>query len=144
VTTFSYNETCLANQLMGQWCCRIAGLDPLFAADECASVYRSIEKLNAAPTKFGLINGGNFQGDPTTAGDPNGNHGTMIFVGENLCAAMTGMYENHPAAEGWAKTLVQTIHEHEATCFTNGRVRQIRKRHGAAPFDRGERLPRNR
>ena len=111
------NETCLANQLMGQWCCRVAGLDPLFDAETCREVYESIEKLNAEPTKFGLINGGNFQGDPSVAGDPNNNHGTMIFVGENLCAAMTGMYENYPAAARWAETLVRTIHEHEAMPF---------------------------
>jgi uncharacterized protein (DUF608 family) len=111
------NETCLANQLMGQWCCRIAGLDPLFTPDECRSVFTSIEKHNAAPTKFGLINGGNFQGDPTTSGDPHNNHGTMIFVGENLCAAMTGMYERHPAAEEWARRLVWSIHEHQAMPF---------------------------
>ena len=57
------NETCLANQLMGQWCCRVAGLDPLFNDVECKSVYASIEKLNSGKSKFGLINGGNFQGD---------------------------------------------------------------------------------
>ena len=111
------NETCLANQLMGQYCCRIAGLDGLFTAEECASVYKSIDKYNAAPTKFGLINGGNFQGDPTVAGDPNNNHGTMIFIGENLCASMTGMYEGHAPAEGWARTLLMTIHEHQAMPF---------------------------
>lgn len=111
------NETCLANQLMGQWCCRIAGVEPLFPADECRKVFESIDKHNAQPTKFGLINGGNFQGDPTVAGDPNNNHGTMIFVGENLCAAMTGMYEGYAPAEQWAKTLVMTIHQHEAMPF---------------------------
>ena len=111
------NETCLANQLMGQWCVRIAGLDAIFAAGECRSVYAAIEQHNAAPTKFGLINGGNFQGDPTTSGDPNNHHGTMIFVGENLCAAMTGMYEGHAAAEEWARRLVWTIHEHQGMPF---------------------------
>ena len=111
------NETCLANQLMGQWCVRLAGLAPLFTADECRSVFTSIEKHNAAPTKFGLINGGNFQGDPTTSGDPNNNHGTMIFVGEDLCAAMTGMYENYPAAGEWARRLVWSIHEHQSMPF---------------------------
>ena len=111
------NETCLANQLMGQWCCRVAGLAPLFGEDECRRAYESIEKFNAAPTKFGLINGGNFQGDPKVAGDPNNNHGTMIFVGENLCAAMTGMYEGYEPAAKWAETLVRTIHEHQAMPF---------------------------
>lgn len=111
------NETCLANQLMGQWCCRIAGLNPLVDEETTRRVFASIEKYNAAPTRFGLINGGNFQGDPTVAGDPNNNHGTMIFIGENLCAAMTGMYEGHAAAESWAKTMVQTIHEHQAMPF---------------------------
>jgi uncharacterized protein (DUF608 family) len=111
------NETCLANQLMGQWCVRLAGLAPLFTSDECHSVYASIEKHNAAPTKFGLINGGNFQGDPTTSGDPNNNHGTMIFVGENLCGCMTGMYEGHAAAEEWARRLVWSIHEHQGMPF---------------------------
>ncbi|HEV2295788.1 MAG TPA: GH116 family glycosyl hydrolase [Tepidisphaeraceae bacterium] len=111
------NETCLANQLMGQWCVRIVDDEPLFTDDECRSVFAAIEEHNAAPTRFGLINGGNFQGDAGVAGDPNNNHGTMIFIGENLCAAMTGMYEGHAGAEGWARRMVWAIHEHQGMPF---------------------------
>jgi uncharacterized protein (DUF608 family) len=111
------NETCLANQLMGQWCVRVAGLEPIFDEAECKKVFTAVEKYNASATKFGLVNGGNFQGDVTVAGDPNDNQGIMIFVGENLCAAMTGMYEQYPAAESWARKLVMTIHELQASPF---------------------------
>jgi uncharacterized protein (DUF608 family) len=109
------NETCLANQLMGQWCCRIANLEPVYTKDECASVAKSIEKYNAAPTQYGLINGGNFQGELNAPLEID--HGHMIFVGENLCASMTGMYEGHAPSTEWAKKLVWTIHEHQGMPF---------------------------
>ncbi|MBA3273346.1 MAG: hypothetical protein H0T11_05675 [Chthoniobacterales bacterium] len=111
------NETCLANQIMGQWCCWITNVEPLFTPEETKLTFATIEKFNAAPTKFGLINAGNFQGDLGEAGPPNFNFASMIFLGENLCAAMTGMYEGYAPAAEWARRLLWTVHEHEGMPF---------------------------
>lgn len=100
--TGTRSEGCLANQLMGDWCTRIAGLGPLFPADRIRTALASVERLNFRATEHGLVNccvpdghGGWIPGDPTS--DPrnheDNSHAKQIFVGENSCAAMTLMYE---------------------------------------------------
>jgi non-lysosomal glucosylceramidase len=95
------SEGCLANQLMGEWCTRIAGLGGLFPAERAAMALASIERLNFRATAHGLVNcciadghGGVQRGDPTS--DPrdaeDNSHAKQIFVGENSCAAMTLIY----------------------------------------------------
>jgi non-lysosomal glucosylceramidase len=95
------SEGCLANQLMGEWCTRIAGLGSLYPAERIASVVSSVEQLNFRATEHGLVNccvpdgrGGRVLGDPTS--DPrhqeDNSHAKQIFVGENSCAAMTLIY----------------------------------------------------
>jgi len=98
------SEGCLANQLMGQWCTRIAGLGPLYPPDRVKTALASIERLNFRATEHGLANccvpdgrGGLVVGDPTS--DPrnaeDNSHAKQIFVGENSCAAMTLMDGGH-------------------------------------------------
>jgi non-lysosomal glucosylceramidase len=100
------SEGCLANQLMGEWCTRIAGLGDLFPAERVATALDSIERLNFRATAHGLVNccvsdgkGGVLRGDPTS--DPrdaeDNSHAKQIFVGENSCAAMTLIYGGHRA-----------------------------------------------
>lgn len=95
------SEGCLANQLMGEWCTRIAGLGPLYPADRLKTALASIERWNFRATEHGLANccvpdarGGLVLGDPTS--DPrhheDNSHAKQIFVGENSCAAMTLIY----------------------------------------------------
>ena len=98
------SEGCLANQLMGEWCTRIAGLGPLYPADQLKIALANIERLNFAATEHGLVNccvpdgrGGVVLGDPMS--DPrnaeDNSHAKQIFVGENSCAAMMLMYGGH-------------------------------------------------
>lgn len=95
------SEGCLANQLMGEWCTRIAGLGLLYPTERIAAVLASVERLNFRATEHGLVNccvpdgrGGVVLGDPTS--DPrhaeDNSHAKQIFVGENSCAAMTLIY----------------------------------------------------
>ncbi|MDH5688189.1 MAG: GH116 family glycosyl hydrolase [Candidatus Bathyarchaeota archaeon] len=90
-------DVSLGNQLMGQWCVKVAGL-PNVLPEECVqSALRAIEWLNMKATTHGLVNGVTPQGERYDAGYHGGNdndHGKHIFIGENLCAAMTFMYHN--------------------------------------------------
>jgi uncharacterized protein (DUF608 family) len=79
--------------LMAVWCSRIVGLpDPLPAA-HVRSGLATIERLNMQATSYGLINGVAPDGKPFYSGlGGDGDHAKNIFVGENLCAAMTFIY----------------------------------------------------
>ena len=88
------SEVCLANQLMGEWCARIVGEKNLFPFSHLKKSLNSIRKLNFSLTDYGLINGVNPDGTFALCrkdDDPN-DHSKQIFVGENLCAAMTFIY----------------------------------------------------
>ena len=87
------SEICLANQLMGEWCARVAGME-LFPPSRVKKALQSIKKLNFPLTEYGLVNAANPDGTPAVSrkdNDPN-DHARQIFVGENLCAAMTFIY----------------------------------------------------
>lgn len=89
-------DVSLGNQLMAEWCVRVAGL-PNVLPDACIqSALGAIEQLNMKATAHGLVNGVTPDGERFDAGHPGENdHGKQIFIGENLCAAMTFMYHNH-------------------------------------------------
>ena len=62
----------------------------------------AVKRLNMGATEHGLVNGANPDGtryvskpDPERFPDilPNNDHSTQVFVGENLCAAMTFIYQ---------------------------------------------------
>jgi len=87
------SEICLANQLMAQWCVRVMGLQDVISAGRINSALDTIERLNMKATSYGLINGVTPEGKPfDTKLYPSGDHAKNIFVGENLCAAMTFIY----------------------------------------------------
>jgi len=87
------SEICLANQLMAQWCVRVMGLQDVMSAARINSALDAIERLNMKATSYGLINGVTSEGKPfDTKLVPSGDHAKNIFVGENLCAAMTFIY----------------------------------------------------
>jgi len=88
------SETCLANQLMGVWCAKILGLKSPLPEERIKKALSSIKRLNLATTKHGLVNGVHPDGnrDNTGYGHGENDHGKQIFVGENLCSAMTFMY----------------------------------------------------
>jgi uncharacterized protein (DUF608 family) len=87
------SDVCLANQLMGVWCTRVAGLQDALSVPHIGSALDTIERLNMKATSYGLINGVSADGtafDSKLGGS--GDHAKNIFVGENLCAAMTFIY----------------------------------------------------
>ncbi len=93
------NDVCLANQLMGEWCARTAGLPEVLPAGRIAAALASIERLNLRATSYGLINGVTADGKPyDTRIHPSGDFGMNIFVGENLCAAATLLYHGRREA----------------------------------------------
>ncbi len=88
------SEVSLANQLMGVWCSRVLGLETPLPEERITKALEAIERLNMGATSYGLINGVTPDGRPfDTRVHPDGDFGLNIFVGENLCAAMTFMYE---------------------------------------------------
>lgn len=86
------SEVCLANQLMAQWCTRIGGLPDVVPGERIAAALDSVERLNMRATAYGLINGVTADGKPFNSRFHVDDFGLNIFVGENLCAAMTFMY----------------------------------------------------
>ena len=86
---------------MAQWCVKITGLPDLLPTEQVESALGAIQRLNMAATEHGLVNGVSPDGaryvskpDPDRFPDilPNNDHSTQVFVGENLCAAMTFVY----------------------------------------------------
>ena len=96
------SDVSLGNQLMAQWCVKITGLPDVLPADRVESALGAVKRLNMGATEHGLVNGANPDGtryvskpDPEKFPDilPNNDHSTQVFVGENLCAAMTFIYQ---------------------------------------------------
>jgi len=87
------SEVVLANQLMAQWCVRVAGLPDVLPREQVSAALDTVERLNFRATSYGLINGVTPEGKPfDTKLNQAGDHARHIFVGENLCAAMTFLY----------------------------------------------------
>jgi uncharacterized protein (DUF608 family) len=88
------DEICLANQLMSVWCTRVMGLPDALPAERIGSALDAIERMNMKATAYGLVNGVTAEGKPfDTKLVHTGDHAKNIFVGENLCAAMTFLYQ---------------------------------------------------
>jgi non-lysosomal glucosylceramidase len=65
---FRQSDTCLANQLCGQWLAWLCGLGELVPASNAITSLRTIASLNGQPTTFGAISGANPQGGADPAG----------------------------------------------------------------------------
>ena len=96
-------DVSLGNQLMAQWCVKITGAPDILPADQVQSALGAVKRLNMGATEHGLVNGVDSDGTryiskPDSDADqvveilPNNDHATQVFVGENLCAAMTFIY----------------------------------------------------
>jgi uncharacterized protein (DUF608 family) len=123
------NEVSLGNQLMGQWCVRVLDLPAVYPADHVRSALDHIESLNMSATAYGLINGVSPDGVPyDTKVHPNGDHSLNIFVGENLCAAMTFAYEGRKetaleiARRMYAAMALKQASPWNQRCLLNGRT----------------------
>jgi uncharacterized protein (DUF608 family) len=87
------SEVCLANQLMAVWCTQIMGLPMPLPPERVESALREVQRLNMGATEYGLVNGVTPEGKRFNSGfSESGDHSEHIFVGENLCAAMTFIY----------------------------------------------------
>ena len=91
----------LDNQLMAQWCVKITCLPDILPAEQVQSALGAVKRLNMAATEHGLVIGVNPDGarhisksDPDKHPRilPNYEHRRQVFVGENLCAAMSFIY----------------------------------------------------
>lgn len=112
------SDVCLFNQLMGEWCSRVAGLGGLFPAKRVKSALPSLLRLNVKAGKYLPCNGATPDAQPYRSrpdADVN-DHASGCFVGESLCAAMTMIY-NGREKEGLAiaRTLYEAIALRHAT-----------------------------
>jgi uncharacterized protein (DUF608 family) len=109
--TKTSSDVCLANQLMGQWCVKVAGLSDVLPEDRIHAALNAVESTNAKATSYGLINGVTPDGRPfNTKVHPSGDFGENIFVGENLCAAMTLLYHGRrDAGLAVSRALYETL-----------------------------------
>lgn len=88
------SDISLANQLMAVWCNRVMGLESPLENTKVESALSEIVRLNMESTQFGLVNGVTPEGERYVTQSNPDDHGAQIFVGENLCAAMTFIFEN--------------------------------------------------
>ena len=87
------SEVCLANQMMGQWCAKAAGIEDVFPAEHVTKALDCIERFNMRATSYGLINATDERGKPFHSGyNGTADFAHHIFFGENLCAAMAFLY----------------------------------------------------
>lgn len=88
------SDVSLANQLMGEWCSRVVGLDGLFESSKVASALEAVARLNVRAGEAVMVNGVNPDGTPhrSRADGHENDHASGCFVGENLCSAMTMLY----------------------------------------------------
>jgi uncharacterized protein (DUF608 family) len=75
------------------------------------SALNAVEALNGKATSYGLVNGATPDGRPfDTKIHPAGDFGQNIFVGENLCAAMTFLYHGRrDVGLGAARAMYETM-----------------------------------
>lgn len=92
------SDVSLANQLMAQWCVKIADLPDVLPDTEIGQALDSIERLNVAAAGCGIANAATADGERFYSGfaDPAHDHAANTFVGESLCAAMTFVYHGRP------------------------------------------------
>lgn len=87
------SDVSLANQLMVQWCTKVAGLPSLLPEANVLSALGIVEHKNMVATSYGVANGATLDGSAFDSGYGGEiDFGKHTFVGESLCAAMTFMY----------------------------------------------------
>ena len=123
------SEVVLANQLMAEWCAKVLGLGGVLPEAHVKAALASIERLNLSATSYGLINGVTPEGVPyDTKVYPGGDHATHIFIGENLCAAGTFLYNGRRdagleiARRLWEALAMKTRAPWNQRCLINGQT----------------------
>jgi uncharacterized protein (DUF608 family) len=104
----THNDVSLANQLMAQWCVRIAGVPDVLPTPHITATLATVARLNMQATMHGLVNGVTSDGQRYDSrdkrktifevqADEQNDFAKQIFVAENLCAAMTFIYHGDQA-----------------------------------------------
>jgi non-lysosomal glucosylceramidase len=62
------SEVCLANQMMGYWCAKVAGIAGTLNPERVGKALDSIERLNLKATAYGVVNGATPDGKPFHSG----------------------------------------------------------------------------
>lgn len=101
------SETCLANQLVGQWYAYLTGLGEILPKEKISSAIRWIGRLNCQASLYGVVNGvlpdgrpdesgRNHQSDGISPGEGFAFAATAIFAGEKELGLMAGekIYHN--------------------------------------------------
>ncbi len=93
-------DVALFNQLMGEWCARVVGLDSLFPSQRATSVMETLEELNLRATNWLPVNAACMDGSAYVSrpDQDENDHASQCFVGENLCGAMTMIYAGRDEA----------------------------------------------
>lgn len=105
------SDVCLGNQLMSEWCLRIVGVKGVLPEDKTNTALNTIAELNMNATQYGLVNGVTPDGKRFDAGySANNDHGKHVFFGENMCAAMTFIYNGfHDTGMKIAKRIYESV-----------------------------------
>lgn len=115
----THNDVSLANQLMAQWCVRVAGVADVLPPAQVHTALHTVARLNMHATAHGLVNGVTPDGQRYDSrdnrktifevqADEQNDFAKQIFVAENLCAAMTFMYHGQIDT---GMTIAQRIYE---------------------------------
>lgn len=101
------SDTILANQLAGQWCSRLHGLEDTFPPDRVSKTLSAVEDTCIAATPHGALNSLRPDGSQDHSASPQSDG---IFTGECLCLAATFMYEGKRSlGEEIARRLMSAI-----------------------------------
>lgn len=84
------SNTCLGNQLVGQWYAYLIGLGEFLPKDHILKVLKSVKRLNVTATKYGVVNGVKPDGQISREGLSH--HSDSVTVGESFCYAATCVY----------------------------------------------------
>lgn len=94
------SETCLANQLVGQWYAYVCGLGEILPREKVVSAIKWIGEFNCKVSPYGVVNGVTPEGKPDETGRNHQSDG--ISPGEGFAFAVTAIYAGESKLGLWA------------------------------------------
>jgi uncharacterized protein (DUF608 family) len=85
------SDTCLSNQLVGQWYAYECGLGEILPKSRIDSVLEHVAVTNGSLSSYGLVNGVTPSGEPDMASGTF-NHSNYQTIGETYCYTATCIY----------------------------------------------------
>jgi uncharacterized protein (DUF608 family) len=89
------SDTVLANQLAGEWCARLHGLNGVFPPEHVSKTLETVQHCCVPLTDAGILNAARPDGSPDRTAPPQSDG---IFTGEALCVAATMAYSGQTRA----------------------------------------------